>query len=63
MDKIYSTLPITVSTTVEPVDPKEKNLMDLVAGKTPVTEYEKELAKEIRELIARGIEVYIPSSL
>ncbi len=41
-------------------NPKEKSLLDMAKGKKPMTKFEKELAKEIREIEEKGGMVEIP---
>lgn len=41
----------------------EKDLVAITNGKTPVTDYEKKLAKDIKEIKAKGRVVEIPTDI
>jgi hypothetical protein len=45
------------------IAPKERILMELINGRPPANEAEKQLAAEIEEMKKQGFTPYIPSNL
>ena len=53
---------LSIAKKFPPPDAKEKQLQELINGRKPRNEYEKNLVKELEEMKKNGLIPYIPSN-
>ena len=53
---------LIIDTKFPPLDPKEQMLMELINGREPVNDEEREIVKELKQMELDGEIPYIPSN-